>query len=248
MVIGNSAWESTGPTHGGRILKFLFIDTCTERGMIAYGNHEELLFERELPFGLTQSKFLMPYLNEALTTFGLPPPLEAIGVGVGPGSYTGIRLGVAVAQALAYAWHLPLVGISSMEGLVPSTACSRFASLIDARIGGVYFQQGRYEDNGLLSRTPPQVIPLDAIGQHLEEVSLFVTPYATGLQGKLAPLYPEKEWAWEERAPSARIALQNIEAQYRAGQYKIPPEPLELLYLRQTEAERRRAHSATERA
>jgi tRNA threonylcarbamoyladenosine biosynthesis protein TsaB len=222
-------------------MRFLLIETCTERGVIAYGNQNEILFTRELPFGPSQSKYLMPYLTEALHSFGFPPSLDAIGVGIGPGSYTGIRLGVSVAQALAYSWKIPLVGVSSLEGFVPSVSCRQYAAILDARIGGAYFQKGRIDEEGVLHKSAPQVASLEEIGPFLEDATHLVTPFAKSLQAKLKQCYPESNWIWEESSPSVPALLQSIEQAYREGKTITPPDQLNLLYLRQTEAEREKA-------
>ncbi len=222
-------------------MRFLLIETCTERGVIAYGNQTHLIVARELPFGPSQSKFLMPYLDEVLRPLGYPPPLDAIGVGIGPGSYTGIRLGVAVAQTLAYSWKVPLVGVSSLEGFIPSTPSVHYAAVLDARIGGVYFQTGECNGKGSLHTSPPQVLPLEEIGQRLEEVTHLVTPFAKSLQTKFKQHYPECQWIWEERAPSIQALLQRVEQNFAQGQIVHSPRHLNLLYLRQTEAEREKA-------
>lgn len=219
----------------------LLIDTCTERGILAYGSSTEILFVKELPFGPIQSKFLMPYLNEALQSWGCPPDLDVIGVSIGPGSYTGIRLGVAVAQALSYSWKVPLVGVSSLEGFVPSISDVHYAAVLDARIGGIYFQKGWSNVDGILYQTDPQVSPIEEIEHHLKEVTYLVTPFAKPLRLKLKQYETDQQWVWEERAPSAQALLRQIEQSYRLGKTVFPPCHLELLYLRQTEAEREKA-------
>jgi tRNA threonylcarbamoyl adenosine modification protein YeaZ len=224
-------------------MPFLLIDTCTERGIIAYGHWQNLLFEKELPFGLSQSKFLMPYLAEALQPLGFPPSLQAIGVAMGPGSYTGIRLGVAVAQALAYSWRVPLVGVSSLDGFVPSETSVHFAAILDARIGGVYFQKGWSRQEGIRDEGHPQVMAWEEVGAHLEGVTHLVTPSAKALQTKFRQHYPDREWIWEEKAPSASALLRKIEQRYEQGKFVVPPNHLDLLYLRQTEAEREKNRS-----
>lgn len=217
---------------------FLLIDTSTERGAIAYGNQDEQLFFKELPFGPLQSKFLLPYLIETLEPFSLPRHLEAIGVGVGPGSYTGIRLGVSVAQALAYSWKVPLIGVSSLEGFVPKNETGDYAAILDARIGGAYFQTGKKSHAGELLLSPPQVAPLEEIEKILEEITLLVTPFASSLRAKLDRLYPNNRWKWEERAPSPSALLRSIEKKFSDEKGVYPPHHLQLLYLRETEAER----------
>ncbi len=218
-------------------MNFLFIDTSTDRGIIGYGNQCAVQFFKELPFGTTQSRFLIPYLSEQLRNFS---GIEAIGVGVGPGSYTGIRLGVSVAQALAYAWKLPLVGISSLEGFIPSEQKGEYAAILDARIGGVYLQIGNYGDD-TAAKTIPRAVPLAEAIYDLENIPLLVTPQAKSLKDKFKEHFPNHQWKWEERSPSIEECLTIVEKNYKEGKKVFPPEKLSLLYLRKTEAESSKA-------
>lgn len=221
-------------------MHFLFIDTSTERGVIAYGNHSEIIFSKELPFGPSQSKYLLPYLSEALQVCGDLSSLKGVGVGIGPGSYTGIRLGVSVAQGVAYSWKIPLIGISSLEGFVPSQPLHKYAAVLDARIGGIYYQTTEIDQEGMLHSSSPQVAPLEEMGRILKDIIHLTTPNAKSLQLKFNEFYPDHGWTWEERSPSVSILLQSVERAYLQGKVKIPPENLDLLYLRKTEAERER--------
>lgn len=219
-------------------MHFLLIETSTERGVIAYGNQHEIIFSKELPFGPSQSKFLLPYLSEALQACGDFSLLKGIGVGMGPGSYTGMRLGVSVAQGLAYSWKVPLIGVSSLEGFVPSQPLRKYTAILDARIGGVYFQTTEVDQEGVLHKSFPAVTPLEYVGKILKEFPYLITPNGKSLQLKLNGIYPDNDWYWEERSPSVPILLQCIEVAYLQGKMKRPPEHLDLLYLRKTEAER----------
>lgn len=220
-------------------MRYLVIDTCTERGVIAYGSQDKILFERELPFGFNQSKFLLPWLREELKPYGPLPELNGVGAGIGPGSYTGIRIGVAAAQALAYSWRVPLIGVSSLQGYVPSVSPVSFAVVLDARIGGLYFQKGSYGPNDKVHyEGDPQVCSLEEAGIHLGGVSHLVSPSVKSIQDKLDRLYPDNKWIWQEKGPSARIQLKHLEEKFVRGETVMPPQHLDLLYLRQTEAER----------
>lgn len=220
-------------------MRLLLIDTSTERGVIAYLDRQKTIFVRELPVGLNQSSFLVPYLAEELKALGsFPPALEAIGVGIGPGSYTGIRVGVAVAQALAYSWKVPLVGVSSLVGFIPSVSPSLFAAVFDARVGGIYFLKGEVKGGEIIYKGKPEVCALPEVGERLQGVTHLVCPIAEPLQAKFNRSYPANQWIWEERAPSVGALAREVERLYQEGERVIPPQQLNLLYLRQTEAER----------
>lgn len=221
-------------------MRLLLIDTSTERGVIGFSDHGVLLMARELPYGLNQSKFLMPYLAESLKPYGFPPAsLNAIGVGVGPGSYTGIRLGVAAAQALAYSWKVPLVGFSSLDGFLPDDHSVHFAAILDARIGGVYLQTGFRDFEGHCQRGSPLVCPVEELGIFVEQTTHFVTPALKSLQTKVGLCYPDRKWIWEERPPSIQQIVWSVEKLYNEGKAVAPPDRLQLHYLRKTEAEQR---------
>ena len=86
----------------------LLIETSTERGLIAIGSKNQILFEKALPFGFNNSTHLIPTIDEALSKLQIKiSDLQGIAVGIGPGSYTGIRIGAAAAKTLSFACRLP---------------------------------------------------------------------------------------------------------------------------------------------
>lgn len=218
-------------------MRILLIETSTERGVVAYADGQTLLFEKQLPFGLNQSKFLMPVLQEALRAIN-PSSVDVIGVGVGPGSYTGIRIGVAVAQTLAYSWKVPLVGIPSLNGFVPLENNVSFAALIDARIGGVYLRKGWKQEQEIIYQTEPLVCAWEEALSLLEGITYFVTPVAKSLQSKWSSYNRDSQGIWQESAPSVPTLLNSAQLLYSQGKQVMPPQQLALLYLRETEAER----------
>jgi tRNA threonylcarbamoyladenosine biosynthesis protein TsaB len=76
------------------------------------------LFERVFERGLLHGSAVVPSIREALRGSGISgPELALISVSAGPGSWTGLRIGVTVAKTLALAWKVPLAGVSSLEAL-----------------------------------------------------------------------------------------------------------------------------------
>lgn len=202
---------------------FLLIETSTERGLIALGSTHHIYFHEELPFGLNQSRHLMPELQRHLQE-NASVTMDAIAVGIGPGSYTGMRLGVSVAQALAYSWNIPLVGVYSLCGFVPKITTHVFASIIDARISGAYVLKNGDKD--------PQVVPLNQMSEFLGEITHLVTPCAKPLQEKLEIQFGKK-WSFEERAPCAEALFIAAESNFKHQHHVVqPPNHLELFYAR----------------
>jgi tRNA threonylcarbamoyl adenosine modification protein YeaZ len=87
-----------------------------------------------------QAEHLMPMLEEVLGCEGLDwPDLDAIGVGVGPGNFTGIRISVSAARGLALALGKPAIGVSTLEAQVFGMS-GTVVSCLDARRGRAYMQ------------------------------------------------------------------------------------------------------------
>lgn len=129
-----------------RILAF---DTSGPSLSVALLADTKLIFECTQQTGLTHSDRLMPMIDMALQTGGYTAAdADCFAVTVGPGSFTGVRIGVATAKALAHATGKPCIGINALEamahtaGLFDGLVCA----MQDARAGQVYcaaFRNGK---------------------------------------------------------------------------------------------------------
>ena len=128
-------------------LKILAVDTATEAcsaALLVGGK----LFSRweEAPRDHTQK--ILPMVQSVLDEAGLSlDELDAIAFGRGPGSFTGVRIGISVAQGLAFGAGVPLIGISTLAAMAQGAhrleGATRVLTAIDARMNEVYF--GHYE-------------------------------------------------------------------------------------------------------
>lgn len=121
----------------------LGIDTSTMMGGAALLSGEELVGESVLNIRSTHSERLLPALERLLSDGGLAPGgLGVVSVVTGPGSFTGLRIGVATAKGLSYALGLPAVGVTTLEayGWQFKFWPNPVIVLVDARRGRVYWQ------------------------------------------------------------------------------------------------------------
>ena len=214
----------------------LFLETSTEKGLVALAKENEILFEASFPTGMQSSNTLLPVIEEGLKKTSLTiKELVFIAVGVGPGSYTGIRVGVAAAKAFSFACSLPLIGLSTLQTFAP-TSDGPFAVLMDAKIGGVYFQKGEQKGANITYIGEPKLLALDAAGVFLKDIERIFTPTKNSLMHKMASYYPEHRWIWEEVSPRGVQMVKLAREKYRQGEHSLDGH-LELLYLRKTQAE-----------
>lgn len=125
----------------------LGIDTSTLTGGVALLKDQQLIGESVLNIRTTHSERLLPALEQLLLDANIEPQdLQAIAVVTGPGSFTGIRIGVATGKGLSYALGHPLVGITALEafGWQFNYFPSIVISLIDARRKRVFWQAFRH--------------------------------------------------------------------------------------------------------
>jgi len=221
-------------------MRTLVIDTSTERGIIAFLKGQDLLYHCDLPFGFQNSQHLLPSLQNGIDMIGKEwHHLDFITVGVGPGSYTGIRVGVITAKTLSFARSIPLVGVCSLDGFLPCQD-GPFASIIDAKIGGIYVQRGMHK-NGTIYRThEPQVFPLTHLASLMNENCLLVTPNASQLKTK-AEIQTLPNVRWHECYPSPQHLAAIASQKFARGEVSLDGR-LELLYMRKTQAEIDRSH------
>ncbi len=117
------------------------LDTSHMKGSIAVTRGEEVLCEIVFDASDTHSATLMPAVDVCLSTAGVClDDADLFGVVVGPGSFTGLRIGLATIKAFAAVKRRPVIAVPSLELLAAAIPCARYPvmPLIDARRGEVY--------------------------------------------------------------------------------------------------------------
>lgn len=120
---------------------WLGIETANTPLSVAVVKDGKVVAEMIQNIKLTHSAGAMPAIEEILARVGIKPnELDAIAVSEGPGSYTGVRIGVTLAKTLAWTLQKPLVGISSLKALAANAALYNglVCPIFDARRGNVY--------------------------------------------------------------------------------------------------------------
>ena len=132
--------------------------------------HGGRMLERELSAERAHASDLVPTLDALVRELGArPADLTAVYVGTGPGSYTGLRVGVATAQGLALGTGARLVGVPSLE-LVAWDVLAEGASgafVLDARQGEVYLARYARRGDALEVLAAPAAVPLARLGAQL---------------------------------------------------------------------------------
>ena len=115
-------------------MRFAAIETSTEWCSVAVW-HEGEIRAVERRAGNRHSELVLPILQ----TLANPKNIDAVAFGAGPGAFTGLRIACAIAQGLAFARGLPLVGISTLEAMAQESGSARVVACIDARMREVYY-------------------------------------------------------------------------------------------------------------
>lgn len=137
-------------------MNLLAIETSTEACSVALIHGDEVIARSEIA-PRRHAELVLPMADNLLAEAGLGRhALDAIAVGRGPGAFTGVRLGISLAQGMALALDVPVVTVSSLAALALEAPEDESAILavIDARMGEIYAASFRRDDNGGL-------IPLD---------------------------------------------------------------------------------------
>ncbi|MFI0487929.1 MAG: tRNA (adenosine(37)-N6)-threonylcarbamoyltransferase complex dimerization subunit type 1 TsaB [Yersinia sp. (in: enterobacteria)] len=130
--------------------RILAIDTATEACSVALWNNGEVQALFEL-CSREHTQRILPMVQQVLVDSGLSlQQLDALVFGRGPGSFTGVRIGIGIGQGLALGADLPMIGVSTLQtmaqGALRLTGATRVLAAIDARMGEVYW--GMFEWNG----------------------------------------------------------------------------------------------------
>ncbi len=146
----------------------LAIDTCLGACSAAVVDGDRVLARLSEPMWRGHQERLASLVQETMAASGLAfKDLERVAAAVGPGSFTGLRVGVAFAKGLSVSLGIPAVGVGTLEALAYGTKGLTIASA-DARRGQVYWQA--FEDGSAI--TGPTVGPIEAVSLKARAVTL----------------------------------------------------------------------------
>ena len=140
-------------------MRFAAIETSTEWCSVAlWADGEIAALERRA--GNRHSELVLPMLETLLGT----KQLDAVAFGAGPGAFTGLRIACGLAQGLALARGLPVLGVSTLEALAQESGAPRVVACLDARMREVYYaalekRAGRWHEVIAPQCVPPQSAP-----------------------------------------------------------------------------------------
>lgn len=221
----------------------LGLDCAGRTAAAALMQNDTLLFECTLNLGLTHSETALPLVDGALRAAGLTAADVGLwAVCAGPGSFTGLRIGLAAVKGLAFAANAPCAPVSTLEALAAChTGEGTVVAALDARRGEVYW--AGFALPGPRRLTPDRAGPMEELGDFLKTCKKPVFFVGDGAQlcynrfGPETSALPCPPALGQSRA--AGLCLAGL-AMHRAG-LTVPPAQLMPHYLRLSQAERERA-------
>ena len=214
---------------------WLGIDTSHTPLAVAIVNDGQVLAEYKSSMKVTHSIGTMPAIEELMTKAGIQPKeLDAIAVANGPGSYTGVRIGVTIGKTLAWTLNKPIVQVSSLEVLAgnalyfPGVVCA----IMDARRGNVF--AGVYANGKQLKESHMALTDLLSMLLEMDQAILFVGMdielHWEQIKQTLGDMAQKANTAFS--LPSAAVLVELAKKRQPAEIHTTVPE-----YLRMTEAE-----------
>ena len=151
-------------------MKVLALETSAKSVSVAVTEDGKVLASSYQNIGLTHSVTLMPLLDGMLKNAGLSlADMELLAVAAGPGSFTGLRIGVSALKGLAWAEDKPCCGVSTLEAMAQNarTFDGTVVCAMDARRSQVYNALFRWEGGVLLRLCPDRAIGLEELTEEL---------------------------------------------------------------------------------
>ncbi|MFB1052214.1 tRNA (adenosine(37)-N6)-threonylcarbamoyltransferase complex dimerization subunit type 1 TsaB [Paraliobacillus sp. JSM ZJ581] len=231
-------------------MSILAIDTSNETlGVAIYDDHtNSVLIEHKENSKAKHSKRLMPVIDQVMKTVALlPQDLTKIIVAKGPGSYTGVRIGLSTAKMMGWTLNIPVIGVSSLEALAFNgiNQSSKICPFFDARRGLVYtslyesdqnnqmrlvkkernilftdwLNQLKEKDQSIMFLSPDLDIHKEVIGELMKENAIFpIEPFHTPNPALLAMIGKDRSAENVHQLTPNYLRLVEAEAKWLAKQ------------------------------
>lgn len=226
-------------------MSILSIDTSSQVSSVSVLSAECVAAEISMQGALTHSETLMPHIETALAMARVKKDeLDGIAVSIGPGSFTGLRIGLASAKMMAYALHIPLIAVPTLEALAHHCVCEgvRLVPVMDAQKGNVYVQEFTWRADGdaltLHEESSLAILPLAEVIARLSKTEQPVLLLGDAMQRKVDVELPVNVRLAPIHARMPRAACVGLAALTRLARGETDdPVTAVPLYLRRSEAE-----------
>jgi tRNA threonylcarbamoyladenosine biosynthesis protein TsaB len=158
-------------------MKILALDTATDSCSVAATDDMALSAELTIQKNQTHSKHLMELIHSVLEIAGFGvADLDGLAVTIGPGSFTGLRIGISTIKGLAHALDKPVVGISTLKALAWQCGQTSYLiyPLLDARKDEVYGATYRFNADQLIQKTSARAMIPEAVVEDIKSPCLFI--------------------------------------------------------------------------
>lgn len=155
-------------------MKILAVDTSATAASVAVAEENKLIGEFSINTALTHSQTLMPMVDELLKNTGLSVnDIDAAAVNAGPGSFTGVRIGVAAVKGIAFPKNLPCVSVSTLESMAYNMLGNDciVCSVMDARCSQVYNALFRVKGCTVTRMTDDRALSLTDLKNELQNIN-----------------------------------------------------------------------------
>lgn len=221
-------------------MNILAVDSSALTATVAVCIDGEVKGEMSFTTSLTHSETIMPMIDEVLKRTNLTiNDIDLFACSEGPGSFTGLRIGIGTVKGLSYGLGKKVCGVSTLEALAHNVAFTDFliAPIMDARRSQVYNALYRFENGKLSEIAAPRALSVEELCAELKEKTVFVGDGVKAYKDKISALMGENALFAPpqhclQRAASVAVAALDKEA--------VSPEALSVVYLRKPQAERER--------
>ncbi len=214
----------------------LALDTATDKGSLALMADEELLAESSLESAGAYLQRLLPGVEALLQAAGRPlAEVGAIAVSIGPGNFTGLRIGLATAKGLAYALGCPLIPVPTLEALAAQFPyqTAPIGVIMDAKRGEVFFARFRCPEAQPQTIEGPVRLAVNLLLSRLAPPLVLTGPGLNAHEDFLKQsLPPEIQWAPLERRHPRAAQVARLGWLYLAAGLTAAPARLTPTYLR----------------
>ena len=223
-------------------MKILAIDTSSKICSVSILDDAMVIVEKHNDDEKTHSQKLMPLIDETLKEVNLTlDNIDLLACCLGPGSFTGIRIGISTVKAFADVKHIPIIGVTSLESLAYNVENEGLiASIIDAKHDNVYFAlfklaDGKYQT--IVEPTSDEISNLIPLLQQYEEKITFVGDGSTVHKDLLCKNISNYVFASEKQNIQTSISIgksayNKYNCEGYVKEYSVSP-----IYLKKSQAE-----------